>query len=154
MYQKILVPLDGSELSECVFPHLKTITKGTQVQTIIFLRVVEPLDLHEGLHHAIPKRERQKIESRSINIAREELQNVVNRYGYEGADVSQEIIAGKVTESIIEYANNNEVELIVIATHGRSGIKRWTLGSVADKTLHSSCVPVLMVRAPGCEIKI
>ena len=154
MYQKILVPLDGSELSECVLHHVKTMTKGSDMQTIVFLRVVEPLHLHEGLEYAIALGERQKIEADNMNIARNYLQNVVNRFDYEGINVHSETITGKVTESIIEYATNNDVELIVIATHGHSGIKRWALGSVADKILHSSCIPVLMVRAPGCEISI
>jgi len=52
------------------------------------------------------------------------------------------------------YANKNGFELIIIATHGRSGLTRWVLGSVADRVLRSACVPVLMIRAPGCEPSI
>ena len=51
---------------------------------------------------------------------------------------------------IAEYATKNEIDLIVIATHGRSGVSRWVWGSVADRILRSACVPVMMVRAPGC----
>ncbi len=58
---------------------------------------------------------------------------------------------GGVAEGIADYATKNDADLIIMATHGRSGISRWVLGSVADRVLRSSCVPVLMVRAPGCE---
>ncbi|MFC1972232.1 universal stress protein [Chloroflexota bacterium] len=57
---------------------------------------------------------------------------------------------GLVADSIAEYAQNNDIDLIVVATHGRSGISRWVMGSVADRVLRSACVPVLMVRVPGC----
>jgi nucleotide-binding universal stress UspA family protein len=59
-------------------------------------------------------------------------------------------MVGKVAESIADYATKNGVDLIIIATHGRSGVSRWVWGSVADRVLRSACVPVLMVRAPGC----
>jgi nucleotide-binding universal stress UspA family protein len=49
---------------------------------------------------------------------------------------------------------NNDFDLIIIATHGRSGVSRWVWGSVAERILRSACVPVLMVRAPGCVIKV
>jgi nucleotide-binding universal stress UspA family protein len=51
---------------------------------------------------------------------------------------------------IADYASKNDVDLIIIATHGRSGVSRWVWGSVADHILRSACVPVLMIRAPGC----
>ena len=55
-----------------------------------------------------------------------------------------------VAEDLAEHAKKSGADLIVIATHGRSGPSKWVWGSVADRTLRSSCVPVLMVRAPGC----
>ena len=55
-----------------------------------------------------------------------------------------------VAEDVANYASKTGADLIVIATHGRSGPSRWVWGSIADRILRSSCVPVLMVRAPGC----
>jgi len=57
---------------------------------------------------------------------------------------------GRVVEELANFAEKNQIDLIIIATHGRSGVSRWVWGSVADRILRSSCVPVLMVRAPGC----
>ena len=64
--------------------------------------------------------------------------------------VVTDILAGLPFMEIIRYARDKSIDLIVIATHGRSGVSRWVWGSVADRILRSSCVPVLMVRAPGC----
>ena len=55
-----------------------------------------------------------------------------------------------MADTLAQWAEKNEVDLIVIASHGRSGISRWVMGSVADRVLRSACVPVLMIRAPGC----
>ena len=60
-------------------------------------------------------------------------------------------ITGRVAEKLVDYCVENNVDLIIIATQGRSGVTRWGRGSVADKILHSSTIPVLMVRAPGTE---
>ena len=68
----------------------------------------------------------------------------------EGAVLSYEILEGKVADTLSHWAEKNEVDLIVIASHGRSGVSRWVMGSVADRVLRSACVPVLMIRAPGC----
>ena len=56
---------------------------------------------------------------------------------------------GSVADKLIDYAEANEVDMILMATHGRSGVSRWVRGSIADRILRASRVPVLMVRAPG-----
>ena len=60
-------------------------------------------------------------------------------------------MVGSVADSLVDYSTDNEIDLIIIATHGRSGVTRWVMGSVADKILRSSRIPVLMIRAPGAE---
>ena len=60
------------------------------------------------------------------------------------------VLHGKAYHEIVQYAIDREIDLIVIATHGRSGVSRWVWGSVAERILRTACVPVLMVRAPGC----
>ena len=69
----------------------------------------------------------------------------------EGAVLSYEVLEGDVAETLANWAENNGVDLIIIASHGRSGVGRWVMGSVADRLLRSVCVPVMMIRAPGCE---
>ena len=65
----------------------------------------------------------------------------------EGVDLRNEVLIGRVAERLAEYIESQEMDLIIIATHGRSGISRWVRGSIAERVLSSSHVPVLMVRA-------
>ena len=151
MYKKVLVPLDGSELAECVLPHAGSIAKGCEVQDIIFLRVVEPFHMPaSGDGGILNEVDIKRVDSENMALAKNYLKEVADRTKYEGVTVQLEVISGRPSDSIADYATKNEVDLIVIATHGRSGISRWVLGSVADRVMRSACVPVLMVRAPGC----
>jgi nucleotide-binding universal stress UspA family protein len=68
----------------------------------------------------------------------------------QGFNVRTESCLGKPAEEIVNYATKNKVDLIIMASHGRSGVSRWAYGSEADKVLRSSCVPVLLVKVPGC----
>jgi len=151
MYRKILVPLDGSKLAECVLPHVEALVKGGQVQEVVFARVHEPFRMFSGAADVVlTEREIARIDSEQKAAAEKYLKEVVNRVRLDDLKPRAELLRGVVTESIAEYAAKNGVDLIVIATHGRSGVSRWVWGSVADRILRTSCVPVLMVRAPGC----
>ena len=150
MYQKIMVPLDGSALAECVLPHVESIAKGCEAKNIVFIRVVEPIYLPTGSEFAFSDKELQRMRSEQIAAAQDYLKKWVDRLKYNSTNFQFEVIEGRVAESLIEYAEKNNVDLIIIATHGRSGVSRWVWGSVADRILRSACVPVLMVRAPGC----
>jgi nucleotide-binding universal stress UspA family protein len=149
MYQKIMVPLDGSELAECVLPHVATLAQGRQVKNVVFVRVVEPFHQPTG-DYVIDEKQIAKIEAEHKLSVEAYLKQLVNRVKYEGISVQYKVLFGRVAEGLADFAAKNQVDLIVIATHGRSGFSRWVWGSVADRILRSSCVPVLMVRAPGC----
>ncbi|MDH7499427.1 MAG: universal stress protein [candidate division NC10 bacterium] len=150
MYQRILVPLDGSELAECVLPHVEAISKGCKAKEVILVRVVEALELPTRGGLAFSQEELHRMESARRSEAEHYLQQLVGRLQERGLGVQSELLEGKAAEVIADYAKENGVDLIVIATHGRSGISRWFWGSVADRILRSACVPVLMVKAPGC----
>jgi len=149
MYKKILVPLDGSEMAECVLPHVESIVKGCGVGSVILIRVLDtyiPSSYHAYISETLKKELDENIEK----WAKEYLDEVAGRIRLAGVEVEKQLIMGKPTERIAEYATENEIDLIAIATHGRSGVSRWAWGSVADRILRSACVPVLMIRAPGC----
>ena len=150
MYQKILVPLDGSKLAECVLPHVEAISQGCKVRDVHLVRAVEPLALAPDTSLAFTQDELDRLESGRRSEAEKYLQQRVQQLRDSGISVESEVLLGKGAEAIAEYAKKHEVDLIVIATHGRSGVSRWYWGSVADRILRSACVPVLMVRAPGC----
>lgn len=156
MYQKIMVPLDGSELAECVLPHVETIARGSETKNIIFVRVLEPLYFPAGESadwSGITREEidtGKKLEAERRTAAENYLNQLANLVDYGNASIQTELLAGKAGEILTDYTVKNEIDLVIIATHGRSGVSRWARGSVADRILHSSCAPVLMVRAPGC----
>jgi nucleotide-binding universal stress UspA family protein len=152
MYKKILVPLDGSELAECVLPHVETIAGGCGTEAVVFLRVVEPFAMTSGYFGAdFSGEEIARINSRNATTAENYINQLVERTKYGAVKVEGKTLNGRAAEVIAEYARDNAVDLITIATHGRSGVSRWVWGSVADRVMRSSCVPVLMIRAPGCE---
>jgi nucleotide-binding universal stress UspA family protein len=149
MYQKILVPLDGSALAECVLPHLDVLARGCQVKNIVFARVVEPIHMPTG-DYAMDPEQIKKFETEHKLAAEAYLKALAAKTSYAGVSLKTEVLYGMPAEVLAQYAAKNQVDLILIATHGRSGPSRWVWGSVADRILRSSCTPVLMVRAPGC----
>lgn len=158
MYQKIMVPLDGSELAECVLPHVESIAKGCSAPNVVFVRVVEPVQLPiTAVSYGGPAfagedaaKVRKELDEHNKTAAQEYLGDIIRRSNYDGTTLQAEAIMGKPADSLAEYAEKKGVDLIVMATHGRSGISRWVWGSVADRILHAASVPVLIVRAPGC----
>ena len=149
MYRKILVPLDGSKLAECVLPHVAALAQASRVQEVIFVRVFEPFRPPPS-DYVVSEEQIDRINSGNKAAAENYLQELVNRVHLDGIQKRWEVVSGRVAETLADCANRNNVDLIIIATHGRSGVSRWVWGSVADRILRSSCVPILMVRAPGC----
>ena len=148
MYNKILVPLDGSELAECVLPHVESIAKGSHTNNIIFIRVVEPVVLPVADGEYFSSNVWTQIESQEKATAVNYLNDIVNRVQYEGINVEAKVILGRVAESIVDFAVKNDVDLIIIATHGRSGVNRWLRGSVANRVLHAVRSPILIIPPP------
>jgi len=154
MYHKLLVPVDGSELAECILPHVESIARSCGAKDVIFVRVAEPIVIPLGGYEGfgtLSAEEFNKLETASKDAAGRYLAQLVGRVKYDGVNITSEVVAGgPVADVIADFATKNKIDLIVISTHGRSGISRWVWGSVADRILRSACVPVLIVRAPGC----
>jgi nucleotide-binding universal stress UspA family protein len=166
MYRKILVPLDGSELAECAVPHIEVLTKCDTAE-VILVSVTELVEGHtvlEGSGQPVrlpvggwvqpsqPLGERLVPEAfgKKEKEAQRYLDSIAKKLAAKGINASTEVLLGKPAEAIVDYAKHHGCDLIVMASHGRSGPSRWAYGSVADKILRSSSVPVLIVRAPGC----
>jgi nucleotide-binding universal stress UspA family protein len=151
MYQKILVPLDGSKLAECALPHVKNMLKDGSVGEVTLLNVVNVYipgrgDL-PGLSDVNAIRDNLFMESRKY------LADVELRLGSEGIKVKTESLEGSRPADIIsDYAQKNGIDMIVIATHGYTGLKRLMLGSVALGVLHESHMPVLLIRPESCRM--
>jgi nucleotide-binding universal stress UspA family protein len=159
MYKHIMVPLDGSELAECVFSHIETITKSCQpAPKITLIRVVTPLKLYGGFDFGgvpeyISPEQIQRLEDDSKKSAQDYLAKQVSRLKAMGIQAEAVVTFGMASQSLTQYAEKNGIDLIIIATHGRSGITEWFWGSVAERVLKTSKIPILMVRPNGCGLK-
>ena len=152
MYNKIMVPLDGSPLAECVFPHLEAFARGCGTKSVIFIRAVDHIGLHPAWEYTPTKQERESAEKKIKADAENYLKQIVSRIKYDGVEVKSEVITGRAADVLADYAARNGVDLIIMATHGRSGISRLAMGSVAQRVSQSACVPVLLVRSPECKV--
>ena len=151
MYKNVLVPLDGSKLAECVLPHLEIVVTGCGVESVTFLRVVRPfIPMTDYMGDSVSAVDVAAINNDAVKAAEEYLKKITADTKYTKVTARWEVIRGIEAESIADFAKTKGMDLIIIATHGRSGVSRWVWGSVADRVLRSACVPVLMIRPPGC----
>jgi nucleotide-binding universal stress UspA family protein len=153
MYEKILVPLDGSELAESVLPHVETIARGCSVVEIVLLRVCEAPSILADYPEGKDKSWEKHVGRMTTNAQQQcniYLGDIEKQLRDRGFNVKIESCLGKPAEEIVNYATKNKVDLIIMASHGRAGVSRWAYGSVADRVLRSSCVPVLLVKVLGC----
>ncbi len=150
MYQKVLVPLDGSELAECALDHVRVMAKAGVAGEVTLLEVVKidiPADALYGTSFDI-----NAMRGSLFASARKYLAGVESRLSAEGIAVKKEVIeATRPAAAITEYARKNDIAMIVIATHGYTGMKKLMLGSVALSVLHDSHVPVLLIRPEVCR---
>jgi nucleotide-binding universal stress UspA family protein len=160
MYEKIVVPLDGSKLAECVLPHVEELAKSCNTKEVVLVTVTERIATYTHLTQRpqpvgpLPPPEPVIKVSMAVGKKQRQGQRYLNRIAKglqkKGIKVRAEVLLGHPAEEIASFAEHDGADLIVIASHGRSGPSRWAYGSVADKVFRASCIPVLMVRAPGC----
>ncbi len=141
MYGKILVPLDGSELAEVALPYAEELA-GRLGSEVILLHVCESA---EAQYHHMHQLYIQNMVAATKRGAQKYLENA----DAEAIKVRAAILDGHSAGQIVDFADEQDVDLIVIATHGWSGIRRWVLGSVADKVVRSTKRPVALIRAKG-----
>jgi nucleotide-binding universal stress UspA family protein len=152
LYKKILVPLDGSTLAECALEHVKTISLGCNVPDVVLFGVVEPTyAISDALSDGAI------IYTELINQIKKDadsyINNVTNTFKLQTGINAKSVLAyGNAANEILDYVKKNQVDLIIMITHGMSGISRWLFGNVADRVSHHSTVPVLIVTPFGCRL--
>lgn len=150
MYKKIVAPLDGSELSECSLAHVKAVAKGCQATDVILLNVEEPSDRYAGYIEMSQETLRKlQQESHAQNVRY--LAQKATQLKKNGLNAQTVILEGRPADEILNYVNQNKADLIIMSTHGSSGLTRWAFGSVADKVIRHSPVPVLVIAPAGCR---
>jgi nucleotide-binding universal stress UspA family protein len=150
-FGRILVPLDGSPLAEAVLEHAVRLARLEARAELILLEVVQPLtaavwvaDPALAAPLAAPEMVRRGEEE-----ARKYLDAVAHRLEAEGVRVHARVeVAANVALAILEAARREQADLVALATHGRTGLVRLALGSIADKVLRGSPTPVLLFRPP------
>jgi nucleotide-binding universal stress UspA family protein len=143
--QRILVPLDGSDRAEQVLPPAVSVARALDAEIVLF-RV--PIAHVSGGSYASDWYVPLEGTFESANhIAEKYLNRVADELRVQGVRVSTGTQMGGVADAILEYADANKIDLIAMCTHGRTGLARWTLGSVADRVLRASSLPLLLVRA-------
>ena len=157
MFRSTLVPLDGSKLAECALPYAEELAKCCNTEQVVLVSVTERVEGYRLLDDS-SQPSGQRIAPEAVGKKEKEAQRYLDGVSKmlkaQGVKVQTEVLLGNPAEEITLFAKYHEIGLIVMSSHGRSGPSRLAFGSVADKVFRSTNVPVLMVRAPGCEVSI
>ena len=163
MYKRILVTLDGSQLSEQVLPHVKHLIAGAETSITLLTVAAAPRESAEARvrtklppamvagHVESKETEPRFVERRGQAVVRVRdeldhyLEEAVAGLPLQGVTVEKAVRIGDAAEEIIKYAREQSVDLIMMATHGRTGLSRAISGSVADRVT-SGAAPILLVR--------
>lgn len=139
MVNRILVPLDGSDVAAQVLPHASYLARRWG-SLILLLRVLESQTASLG-------RFAKSTEPPDSGEAKGYLQRVARDLAADGLDVDYALEQGPPAETIMDFAGRANADLVTMSTHGRSGIGRWVYGSVADKVLQGANIPIFLIRA-------
>jgi nucleotide-binding universal stress UspA family protein len=168
-YKKVVVPLDGSKLAEIVIPHVEEIASGCHIEEIELVTVTESLRVYasqsEGVeqykpHYGSADRLSGRIyRADSVSLlqvpldvgkmaksGRDYLFRIAKRLENEGLNPRINVLVGNVAEEIVHFAEEEKADLIIMASHGRSGISHWAIGSVAEKVFRATDIPLLLVK--------
>ncbi len=143
MFARILVPLDGSALAERILPEVAELAK---------LHGAEILLLRVALAHKFPGADATEAQVHAVEEAERHLAEVERQLAARGLTVSHAVRYGDAPEEILDHARAQRVDLIAMSTHGRTGILRLVLGSVAEAVLRASPMPVLLLRAEASAL--
>ena len=150
MFQRILVCLDGSKLAEQIMPYAREQARAFGGKLVLLQAVPEPVAYSPGIPGAgpVPIQTDAMVEAtqQALNSAKDYLERLANPLREKGIQTETVAMMGRAGETVLNYANNNNVSLIAIATHGRSGLGRAVFGSVADQVLRESGLPILLIR--------
>lgn len=146
LFKKIMLPLDGSKLGEAAIPYAVSLAQMLDAELVLFRAVEPPLSAYTGTHMEISYELMIEYERSLKPTVIEYLERIKSSVKDRNLNVSTVSDLGIPADQILDYAKANDISLITMSTHGRSGIGRWVFGSVTDKVLHAGDTPVLAVR--------
>jgi len=136
-FERILVPLDGSECAENILPKVEKLATDLKA-SIALLRV--------AYASTFPGMDPTEAEVTVVREAEDYLRKIEERLKAKGFRVDSHVRYGDEAEEIMDHAGQKDIDMIAMSTHGRSGVKRFLLGSVAEKILRHSPKPIFLVR--------
>ena len=149
MYKKILVPLDGSKRAEKILPHVEEMAHRFHA-SIVFLKVIDPIKVFPTTQGYMPDiellREQQNLE---IERSKTYLSGLEAEFSEKNITAKAIVDVAPIVSTIIEVAEQEGVDLIAMASHGRTGLSHVFYGSVAAGVLHRIDRPMLLIRADG-----
>ncbi len=145
MYRSILVPLDGSKRAEAILPHVETFAQKYEAK-VIFATVIEPESVVVAAEPFYATWDNDTLQ-RQTDQAKTYLSGLKGEFREKGIEVDIKICYGPIENSLIEVAENSDVDLVAMATHGRTGMSRMFYGSVAAGMLHRMARPLFLVRS-------
>ncbi len=142
MDQRVLVPIDESDRSSAA---LEYALEEHPEASVTVLHVIDPRDFrtYGGVEGWV---DMEQIADQQRDHARRLVENARERAADRGITVTTEVLTGKPARSIVEYVGENDIDHVVIGSHGRSGVSRVLLGSVAETVVRRSPVPVTVIR--------
>jgi nucleotide-binding universal stress UspA family protein len=141
MYKKILVPLDGSPLAEAVLPHAESLAKSEGAEIVLLRVTVTPSRYLFAHNPAEGNNVIKMIKKEAADYMKAEVSKLQN----EGVKVTGITRDGAAPDEILEVAEETHADVIAMSTHGYSGVQRWLMGSVADRVVHYSHIPVMLI---------
>jgi nucleotide-binding universal stress UspA family protein len=146
MFQRILLPLDGSDLAEQALPVAAYIARHTRGKIVLLECVVPPIELGPYIGREPPLLVQQAIDT-DTEMATDYLKRVVQEHNLADLETESKVEYGLPAHCILTVTEQQQCDLIVISSHGRSGLSRWILGSVAQKVIRHAPIPVLVLRS-------
>jgi len=181
MYNRVVVPLDGSKLAEAALPHLEEIAKGCSIPEILLVSVTERIkgriqqdrvfstesskSYHASIPMVVPMQTGLLFSTHSTGIqeiplalgkmaktAYDYLCKIAKQLDEKGFRNQINVLAGKPAEEIVRFVEEQGADLVIMASQGKGGLNRWDISNIADKVIKTTKVPVMLVR-PGLDFK-
>jgi nucleotide-binding universal stress UspA family protein len=175
-YNKLIVPLDGSKLAESVLPHVEKIARGCSIPQVILITITEPVQVKTPAGERIerlPSRMQgpvlyygnisspvggvavpETIRDLPVTIGKmaktgyDYLARMAQQLQQAGLQVSVAVLIGNVADEIVRFAKSENADLIIMASRGKTTLRRWDVGNAAEKVFRSTDIPVFLVKPP------
>lgn len=176
MYDKIIVPLDGSKLAEIALPYAEEVAKGCNASEIVLVTVTESMRAQIPTSEVVEQYSSAQLQSQAVFIdrwyggratamgtmepilkmpvtlgrmaksGRDYLVKIAKQLEKKGLKPTTAVLIGNPAAEIVHFATEEKADLIVMASHGRSGVSHWAIGSVAEKVFRASDIPIMLVK--------